>query len=143
MPDIDNLQNADGQKEKKVTTIKSKINETSKNKIKALKEDPNKEDEVINEIEKSNAKDAEVDNNKNKHKIEAKDYSEMSLESLVIELENLTKKEKAQDIKTHIEAIKKEFNSKFNTLLDEKKAEIKRMLELQPDAPPETMVKPH
>ena len=48
----------------------------------------------------------------------------MSLENLAIELEKLVTKEKVQAIKAHVDAIKQEFNAKFSTLLDEKKADF-------------------
>ncbi|MFD2725607.1 DUF349 domain-containing protein [Hyunsoonleella rubra] len=82
------------------------------------------EDEAINEIDESNAEDAEDEGNKERHTIEFKEYDKMSLESLVIELEKLVKKEKVQAIKRHLDGIKSEFNSKFNALLEEKKADF-------------------
>ncbi|MEP1489539.1 MAG: DUF349 domain-containing protein [Algibacter sp.] len=89
-----------------------------------LDESSEEEDEVINEIEESNAEDAEDEGNKDRHAIEVKEYDGMSLESLVIELEKLVRNQKVQAIKTHVDGIKNEFNSKFNTLLDEKKSEF-------------------
>ncbi len=82
------------------------------------------EDEAITEIEESNAEDAEDEGNKERHTIELKEYDKMSLESLAIELEKLVKNEKAQAIKRHVDGIKNEFNTKFNALLEEKKADF-------------------
>lgn len=82
------------------------------------------EDDGINAIDESNAEDAEDEGNKERHGIEIKEYDKMSLESLVIELEKLVKSQKVQAIKTHVDGIKEEFNSKFNTLLEDKKAEF-------------------
>ena len=82
------------------------------------------EEEAINEIDESNAEDAEDEGNSDRHKIEFKDYENMSLESLVIELEKLVKNEKIQAIKKHVDAIKSEFKSKYDALLDEKKEEF-------------------
>jgi hypothetical protein len=79
------------------------------------------DDEVINEIEESNAEDAEDEGNKDRHKIELKDYAIMSLEALAIELEKLIKNEKVQAIKTHVDSINTEFKTKFQALIDEKK----------------------
>ncbi|WP_298533385.1 DUF349 domain-containing protein [uncultured Algibacter sp.] len=82
------------------------------------------EDEVINEIEESNAEDAEDEGNKDRHKIEVKDYDTMSLEALAIELERLLKSEKIQAIRSHVNSINTEFKLKFQALIDEKKEEF-------------------
>lgn len=81
-------------------------------------------DEVLNEIEDSNAEDAEDEGNKDRHHIEVKSYDTMSLEVLAIELEKLVSKEKVQAIKSHVEGIRSEFKEKFQALLDEKKEEF-------------------
>lgn len=84
----------------------------------------NNEDAVLNEIEASNAEDAEDEGNKERHTIEEKDYHGMSLDVLVLELEKLVKNEKVQAIKKHVDEIKNEFNLKFNALLEEKKEDF-------------------
>lgn len=84
----------------------------------------NKEDDGLDEIDESNAEDAEDEGNTDRHKIEFKDYENMSLEMLAIELEKLVKSEKVQAIKKHVDAIKGEFKDKFDSLLDEKKEEF-------------------
>jgi len=116
MSQIDNLLNADGKE------LNSNTNITQENTAShtTLSDD----DRVINEIEATNAEDAEDVGNLERHSIEAKEYDNMSLESLVIELEKLLKNQKVQAIKAHVESIKNEFNSKFNTLLEEKKIEF-------------------
>ncbi len=81
-------------------------------------------DEVINEIEESNAEDAEDEGNKDRHTIEVKAYDTMSLEALAIELEKLLKKEKVQAIKSHVDNINSEFKTKFQALVDEKKEDF-------------------
>ena len=86
--------------------------------------DSNKDDEVLNEIEDSNAEDAEDEGNKDRHRIEVKAYDTMSLEALAIELEKLVKNEKVQAIKSHVDSINSEFKEKFQALLDEKKEEF-------------------
>ena len=68
-------------------------------------------DEVLNEIDESNAEDAEDDGHKDRHTIEVKDYDSMSLDALTIELERLVNNEKAQAIKTHVEQINNEFKN--------------------------------
>lgn len=82
------------------------------------------DDTVLNEIEDSNAEDAEDEGNKERHTIEVKEYDKMSLEALVQELEKLVKNEKIQAIKSHVDAINSEFKEKFQALLDEKKEEF-------------------
>ncbi len=82
------------------------------------------DDKVINEIEESNAEDAEDEGNKDRHTIEVKEYDNMSLEALAIELEKLIKNEKIQAIKSHVDSINNEFKTKFQALLDEKKEEF-------------------
>jgi hypothetical protein len=81
-------------------------------------------DEVLNEIDESNAEDAEDDGHKDRHTIELKDYDSMSLDALTNELEKLVKNEKVQAIKNHVEQINSEFKTKFQALLDEKKEEF-------------------
>ncbi|MFH4968012.1 DUF349 domain-containing protein [Gaetbulibacter sp. M240] len=99
---------------------------TSKDKAKDTNSDDSvtDNDEVINEIEASNAEDAEDEGNKDRHKIELKDYESMSLESLTIELERLLKNEKVQAIKNHVNSLNAEFKSKYQSLLEEKKEEF-------------------
>ncbi len=81
-------------------------------------------DKVLNEIEESNAEDAEDEGNKDRHTIEVKAYDTMSLEALVIELEKLLKNEKVQAIKSHIDDINSEFKTKLQALVDEKKEDF-------------------
>jgi hypothetical protein len=85
---------------------------------------PNKADVHVEEIEESNAEDAEDEENAERYTLEAKDYHAMSMEQLSIELEQLVANHKVQNIKTQVEDIKSEFNSKFDALLDEKKEEF-------------------
>ena len=81
-------------------------------------------DEVMNEIDDSNAEDAEDEGHKDRHTIAFKDYDTMSLDALTIELEKLVKNEKVQAIKNHVNQINSEFKTKFNALLEEKKEEF-------------------
>lgn len=90
-------------------------------------DDENEDDEDgdgLSAIEKSNAEDAEDEGSKDRHNIEFKEYDKMSLEALVIELERLIKTEKVQAIRSHVSNISKEFKSKFDSLVDEKKTEF-------------------
>ncbi len=146
MSEQDNLQNADGKNE--VNDAANTPSETTTNAQEATQETvnetdnevqetatetetsaetttaTNEDDAVINEIDDANAEDAEDEGNSERHTIEEKDYHSMSLDELVIELEKLVKNEKVQAIKSHVEGIKNEFNTKFNTLLEEKKEEF-------------------
>jgi len=82
------------------------------------------DDEVINEIEESNAEDAEDEGNKDRHTIEVKEYDSMSLEALAIELEKLLKSEKIQAIKSHVNSINETFKTKLQAIIDEKKEDF-------------------
>ncbi|WP_418513244.1 DUF349 domain-containing protein [Corallibacter sp.] len=115
MSEQDNLQEADGNKEQET------VNDTAQT---PQSEAPQDDDAVINEIDESNAEDAEDEGSKDRHTIEEKEYEKMSMEDLVEELDKLVKNEKVQAIKTHVENIRTEFKSKFNAFLDEKKEEF-------------------
>lgn len=116
MSELDNLQNADGTKE----NIENVHPETPQEVTSSTEDN----DDVLNEIEDSNAEDAEDEGNVDRHNIEDKDYESLNLEQLVIELERLVKNEKVQAIKKHVDAIKTEFDKQFHELLDEKKEEF-------------------
>lgn len=150
MSEKDNLQNADGTEELKSTenitnesieetteeTVENKTIEPveksieepvadSTNEIPETKSEEHKEDDHgVNEIEASNAEDAEDEGNQDRHVIEVKNYHAMSIDDLADELTKLVSKEKVQAIKTHVDTIKKEFNEKFNHFLEEKKDEF-------------------
>ena len=83
-----------------------------------------KEDSHVDEIDESNAEDAEDESNVERHALETKDYHAMSMEQLINELESLLKHQKIQTIKSHVDEIKSEFNSKFSEILEEKKEEF-------------------
>ncbi|WP_291960019.1 DUF349 domain-containing protein [Maribacter sp.] len=83
-------------------------------------EEPN----VMNEIDDSNAEDAEDTDTEKRHEIPMPDYHEMSMENLVGELQRLVKNEKIQAIRKHVDTIKDEFNQKFEHFLEEKKEEF-------------------
>ncbi|MBO3097379.1 DUF349 domain-containing protein [Gelidibacter pelagius] len=80
-----------------------------------------KKDAYVEEIEESNAEDAEDDSNVERHNLEEKDYHSMSMDQLADEFESLMKTKKVQTIKSHVEEIRTEFNSKFSEILEEKK----------------------
>lgn len=134
MSEPDNLQEADGKKEniEEVETNTEDAKNTApedENEVENAadnqeEESTSSEDDGMDEIDESNAEDAEDEGNKERHTIEFKEYDKMSLEALAIELEKLLKNEKVQAIKKHVDGIKNEFNSKFNALIDEKKADF-------------------
>jgi hypothetical protein len=103
--------------------------------IKPGKQSPEEEDQeagptaedgkdVQEEIDESNAEDAEDEDNQRRHQIPLLDYHSMSMENLVGELQRLVRNEKVQAIRKHADAIKYEFDLKFQDFLDEKKEEF-------------------
>tara|TARA_R110002153_G_scaffold233639_2_gene387007 strand:- start:53 stop:2056 length:2004 start_codon:yes stop_codon:yes gene_type:complete len=82
------------------------------------------EADVMDEIDDSNAEDAEDTDTEKRHEIPMPDYHEMNMENLVGELQRLVKNEKVQAIRKHVDAIKDEFNQKFDEFLEEKKEEF-------------------
>ena len=80
-------------------------------------------EEVLEEIENSNAEDAEDKDNQHRHHIPFLDYHAMSMENLVGELQRLVRNEKVQAIKRHVDAIKHEFDLKFQEFIEHKKEE--------------------
>jgi len=81
-------------------------------------------DEALNEIDDSNAEDAEDTDNQQRHVIPVLDYHALSMENLVGELQRLVKNEKVQAIKKHVDGIKHEFDLKFQEFIDQKKEEF-------------------
>lgn len=78
----------------------------------------------LNEIDESNAEDAEDTDTVKRHDIPMLDYHSMSMENLVGELQRLIKNEKVQAIKKHVDGIRDEFNLKFQEFIDEKKEDF-------------------
>jgi len=110
MSEQDNLPKAEGIEENTVAVNNEEVTNTS--------------DDLINEIDNSNAEDAEDESHQERHDIEEKDYDSLSLDELVLELESLVVHQKIQTIKKHVDGIKTAFDTKFNSLLDEKKEEF-------------------
>lgn len=81
-------------------------------------------DDVLEEIDESNAEDAEDTDTVQRHGIKLLDYHAMSMENLVGELQRLVKNEKVQAIKKHVDGIKEEFNLKYQDFIDEKKEDF-------------------
>ncbi|MGJ5641609.1 DUF349 domain-containing protein [Formosa sp. S-31] len=123
MSEQDNLQPVDGNEENK-TNLEPANTGQDQNRTATPLEAIKNEDVVFEEIEASNAEDAEDEGNNDRHTIPFKEYDTMSLEALAIELEKLLANEKVQAIKNHVNSIKEEFNSKFNALVEEKKEDF-------------------
>ncbi|WP_431135019.1 DUF349 domain-containing protein [Psychroserpens mesophilus] len=113
----------------------AEVEPVSEDKAEEPSEEPKKDTETVSEttkqadahveeIEESNAEDAEDETNAERHEVESKDYHAMTMEQLVDELESLLKDKKIQTIKSQVDEIKSEFHSKFGELLDEKKEEF-------------------
>lgn len=125
MSDTNKLSEAEGINENNSSENSLELNENQQiNETSTQVETVDENDDLINEIEESNAEDAEDEGNKDRHKIEVKAYDTMSLEALTIELEKLVNTEKVQAIKSHVNSINSEFKTKFQALLDEKKEDF-------------------
>ena len=127
MSENDNLQEAEGKKEVEVLDAapeKETKKEVSKYATNSNENDSEAKEEHVDEIEASNAEDAEDESNAERHEVEEKDYHAMTLDQLVTEFNRLLNHHKIQTISKHVNQIKAEFNSKFSTLLDEKKEEF-------------------
>ncbi|MDO6492188.1 MAG: DUF349 domain-containing protein [Cellulophaga sp.] len=125
------LQNNVGGEENSETTDANTVSEktteiTSEGAAKKeTSEEINKDEkEILDEIEETNAEDAEDNDNQQRHEIPLLDYHAMSMENLVGELQRLVKNEKVQAIKKHIDGIKYEFDLKFQEFLEHKKEEF-------------------
>ncbi|TMM53919.1 DUF349 domain-containing protein [Maribacter algarum] len=90
----------------------------------APENDTSTEDKVVEEIDQSNAEDAEDTDNHHRHHIPILDYHSMSIENLTGELQRLVKNEKVQAIKKHVDGIKHEFDLKFQEFIDHKKEDF-------------------
>ncbi|MGI9553024.1 MAG: DUF349 domain-containing protein [Aurantibacter sp.] len=103
----------------------SKAEETSNSEAEETSNEETPEaKEVLDEIEETNAEDAEDSDNHRRHHIPILDYHSMSMENLVGELQRLVRNEKVQAIKKHVDGIKHEFDLKFQEFLEHKKEEF-------------------
>ncbi|WP_338039354.1 DUF349 domain-containing protein [Maribacter litopenaei] len=88
------------------------------------KSNSEKELDVHDEIDESNAEDAEDTDTQKRHEIPFLDYHSMSMENLVGELQRLIRNEKVQAIRKHVDSIKDEFNLKFQDFIEQKKEDF-------------------
>ncbi|WP_437372083.1 DUF349 domain-containing protein [Maribacter litoralis] len=106
-------------------TVEDSTNSTEQPEDKASEENESTANtDVMNEIDDSNAEDAEDTDTEKRHEIPMPDYHEMNMENLVGELQRLVKNEKVQAIRKHVDNIKDEFNQKFDEFIEEKKEEF-------------------
>ncbi|WP_417355725.1 DUF349 domain-containing protein [Flavobacterium sp.] len=82
-----------------------------------------KKKSAVEAIEDSNAEDSEDDSASERHNIPMQNYEAFSMDKLTDELEKLVAHEKVMSVKEHVEEIKKEFYSKYNHLIEEKRDE--------------------
>ncbi|WP_370637528.1 DUF349 domain-containing protein [Flagellimonas sp. HMM57] len=123
VPDIEEIPTQDNKSEE---TSQAEEQLSSKEQP-SSKEEPSKTedaDKVMEEIEESNAEDAEDKDNEKRHHIPLLDYHAMSMENLVGELQRLVRNEKVQAINKHASSIKYEFDQKFQEFLEHKKEEF-------------------
>lgn len=88
------------------------------------KTDTDADKDVEEEIDESNAEDAEDKDTEKRHQIPILDYHAISMENLVGELQKLIRNEKVQAIKKHVDGIKEEFNLKFQEFIEQKKEDF-------------------
>ena len=107
------------------TVIESPVQHINKSeKEKTSTEELPDSNEVLEEIDESNAEDAEDNDNKHRHQIPVLDYHSMSIENLTGEFQKLVRNEKVQAIKKHVDGIKHEFDLKFQEFIDGKKEDF-------------------
>ncbi|MNK22232.1 hypothetical protein D3C87_405060 [compost metagenome] len=78
---------------------------------------------AVESIAETNAEEGEDESLSERHDIPMQNYEELSMEELAAELERLVGNDKVMSVKDHIEEIKKEFYSKYNHFIEEKKDE--------------------
>ncbi|WP_335965923.1 DUF349 domain-containing protein [Galbibacter sp. PAP.153] len=124
-PDADGNEN---ESNKEAAQIEDQEESTAEKAPEAVKrdaaQDSGEDEDVHNEIDESNAEDAEDEGHKDRHEIPLLDYHAMNMDKLVSELEKLVKKEKIQAIKAHVDQIKSEFDLKYQELLEQKKEDF-------------------
>ncbi|MDP2058966.1 MAG: DUF349 domain-containing protein, partial [Flavobacteriaceae bacterium] len=119
----DNLHEADGLENKVTTETENAAQEENTSALPINKPEvtETQSDQHLEEVNNENATDAEDHENHQRHQIPLEDYHSMSLDKLVSALEQLIQKERVQVIRDHVEAIKSEFNNKYDALVEEKK----------------------
>ncbi|UOB19520.1 DUF349 domain-containing protein [Abyssalbus ytuae] len=119
----DNLQEAEG-KEKEILEVQKEEDGKTNSEHEHTQNPDSENEDPLNEIDESNAEDAEDEGHKDRHEIPMPDYHAMNMEKLVAELEKLLKNEKVQAVKTHVDNIKHEFDLKYSELVEQKKEDF-------------------
>ena len=121
----ENTDSAETSKDTEEENTTSEENLTTSSKVEKNEEEnvseEAKDEDVQKELDDANAEDSEDQDVGRRHEIAKKDYESMSLDELVIELENLLKNEKVQAIREHVSEIKTSFDKQFNEIVEEKK----------------------
>lgn len=78
---------------------------------------------AVESIAETNAEEGEDESLLERHDFPMKNYEELSMEELAEELEKFVAVDKVMSVKDHIEEIRKEFYSKYNHFIEEKKDE--------------------
>ncbi|REE24805.1 uncharacterized protein DUF349 [Winogradskyella pacifica] len=124
---VDTEVNNDLEKGSEIKTVETEAVDNVKSEDDDVEDTPTTKapkDELVDEIEASNAEDAEDESNAERHEVEEKDYHAMTMDELTAEIGRLLKTHKIQTISKHVNEIKGEFNAKYSELLDEKKEEF-------------------
>ncbi len=115
---LENNEENVGKTESKITEV---LNENSDVAVAKPTGKENDTTEAVKEIEKSMAADAENESSK-EVVVPVVDYTALSLEELVSELQTTLSSNPIQKIKPQVDGVKNAFNQKFGALLSEKKA---------------------
>lgn len=129
----DNLHNADGDQES-INTQETQPTQTQDSASEIQSEEVQSEEvavasenqKAIDDIDSSNAEESEDSEGETAtatQEVVMLDYETLSLEALVDEFEKLLSNAKVSSVKDHLEEIRKEFTSKFNEFIEEKKEE--------------------
>ncbi len=106
--------------EKQATDAQTKASATSDH-----NSEPEQDSDKINdELDETLAEENEDEDLQKRHDIEMKDYHAMTMNELVMELDELLKSEKIQTIRDHVQEIKLEFDSKFDEEMEQKKEDF-------------------
>ncbi|HWR94263.1 MAG TPA: DUF349 domain-containing protein [Flavobacterium sp.] len=123
--EVEELNSSENQTEDNtIITVEVLESEISINEVPEIEETSSKSnhDIAIEKIVEANAEESEDETIR--HEIPLVDYSALSLEELLTELENLVTTEKVMSVKDHVEELKKVFLDKHNHFIEKKRAEF-------------------
>jgi hypothetical protein len=107
-----------------VEADEAKVYEVAAETIEPVTETEEKQLSAVESIAETNAEEGEDESIAERHDIPMQNYEELSMEELAGELEKLVTNEKVMSVKDHVEEIRKEFYSKYNHFIEEKKDEF-------------------